>query len=339
MTDNHPSLAVGPDARRLVEFFSRSVTSFQSSGEPMRILCTLPHANDGQPASRRPGAAATVQRLIVLDSSFNPPTRAHAQMARSAVREAVESGSRTRLMLLLAVNNADKAPKPASFPLRLCMMDAFATTLLQGPDDAGSNVHGGLEIDLAVTTRPYFHDKARAVAATGFYDGEDGEGRPRQVFLAGFDTLVRIFDAKYYASEHDGRAGGRAGGRAASGMQAALGPFFDLASLRITTRPDDSWGGLAQQHAYVRQLGRRLEDAGGRAAWASRVELVDGHADADEAGSGGNTGARAATGISSSQVRALVRLGSGEEELDGLVDGEVRRWIELEGLYREGDGT
>ncbi|KAL7931635.1 Nucleotidylyl transferase [Trichoderma chlorosporum] len=293
------SITMRPSPKQLVEFFSRSLTSFHSSPDVFRILCTLPHAGP-EPVSR---PASGVRRLVVLDSSFNPPTRAHAEMARSALKWASSSSSSegTRLMLLLSVNNADKAPKPASFPVRLGMMEGFGRHLLEGLELEG-DVRP--EIDLAVTTMPYFNDKARAIGESGVYSSRGGEEEPEQVFLAGFDTVIRIFNPKYYG---DG------------GMRAALGPFFERARLRVTMRTDDEWGGEAEQEEYVRGLGEgKLDEVGGDAAWAGRVDLVEGSGD----------------GVSSSRVRAMVK--SGEKEgLEKLVDEEVMGWIEGEGLYRE----
>ena len=288
----------------MLDHLSRALTSFQSSQDAFRVLCTLPH--NGSDAGPRPlRQPQSVRNLVVLDSSFNPPTTAHAQMARSALEATGTEGS--RLMLLLAVNNADKAPKPASFPLRLAMMEAFGRELLgelrgQGKDGASHEQEDGLQIDLAVTTMPYFHDKSLAVTESGFY----GTPQPTQIFLAGFDTLVRIFNAKYYKE----------------GILSALDPFLtERARLRITARPDDAWGSREEQAAYVRGLGQgALEQMGGRAEWAERVELVDG-------GEGG---------VSSSKARETVRAGR-TEELDRLVGREVREWIEREKLYRDGE--
>ncbi|KAM0428628.1 hypothetical protein ACHAPT_006991 [Fusarium lateritium] len=272
-----------PQPASLVTTFSRALTSFQSSADALRILCTLPHVSNN-PAPRRP--VHPVRDLIILDSSFNPPTLAHAGMARSALR-ARDGG---RLMLLLSVNNADKAPKPASFPVRLGMMEAFGRELAREVE--------GLEVDVAVTTMPFFHDKARAIVQSGFY----GDEQPTQTFLAGFDTLVRIFNPKYYGE---------------GGMRRALGPFFEGARVRVTTRPDDTWGGVEEQRAWL--TGAKLGEVGGDDAWVGKVEVVEG----DEGGEG----------VSSSRVREVVRSGVGD--LDGLVGEEVRGWIEREALYRE----
>ncbi|KAM0518193.1 hypothetical protein ACHAPE_004601 [Trichoderma viride] len=294
-----------PNPKQLVDFFSRSLSSFHSSPDVFRVLCTLPHhggsSNEPAPRPTNSKQLGQRQRVVVLDSSFNPPTRAHAEMAKSALEWASSSSSSARLMLLLSVNNADKAPKPASFPTRLGMMEGFGHELLKSFANAGE----GPEIDLAVTKMPYFHDKARVIAESGFYAG-GGNTEPEQIFLAGFDTVIRIFNPKYYGSE-DG------------GMKAALGPFFENARLRVTMRTDDEWGGEDEQVGYVKGLGEGgLDEVGGDKGWAGRVDLVEGRKG----------------GVSSSRVRELVK-GEKREELEGMVDGEVLGWIDGEGLYRE----
>ncbi|KAJ4134811.1 hypothetical protein NW768_004417 [Fusarium equiseti] len=275
------------DPRTLVSTFSRALTSFQSSSDTFRVLCTLPHTSN-VPAPRRPGHP--VQHLVVLDSSFNPPTLAHASMARSALKPECQQ----RLMLLLSVNNADKAPKPASFPIRLSMMEAMGRELLDE----------GVEIDVAVTTMPFFHDKAKAIEESGFYATESGE-QPTQTFLAGFDTIVRIFNPKYYSE----------------GIQNALRPFFESCRVSVTTRPDETWGGVEEQRAWLTK--ERVRDVGGDETWVERVEIVEGR-EGDE-------------DVSSSRVREVVKGGQGS--LDGLVGEEVRGWIERDTLYKERDAS
>ncbi|KJZ73090.1 hypothetical protein HIM_07474 [Hirsutella minnesotensis 3608] len=252
-----------PNAKQLVDYFSRSFSAFQSSRDKLRVLCTLPHKRGGggddgtnPPSSRRPGGR--VKRLVVV----------------------------------------------------LCMMEAFARSLL-----AGRFEEEGVEVDVAVTTMPYFHDKARAIADSGAYHDEVA-GEPEQMFAVGFDTLIRVFNPKYYGDDAEGEP-------RQTGMRAALGPFFECARLRVTLRPDDAWGGREEQLAYVRGLASgRLEELGGTREWAARVEVEDGQGEEEE------------VGVSSSRAREIVRR-SGVEGLDGLVDGEVGAWIEREGLYRE----
>ncbi|KAG5981838.1 hypothetical protein E4U43_006523 [Claviceps pusilla] len=312
-----------------VPFFTRSLSAFLSSPDPFRILATCtPWPSHAHSPSAEPAAPRTprhgIKTLIVLDSSFNPPTRAHAQMARSALRAA---GPGARLLLLLAVHNADKGSAAMTgLASRLGMMEAFGRDLL-GHEAAGAQCghghghgHGEAieEVDVAVTKMPFFGDKAASIAEAGSYVGPGGEGHPEQVYLCGFDTLVRILDAKYYGG---GGGNGVSGAAAATPMQKALRPFFAMAKLRVTMRPDDAWGSRDEQRAYVVGLAQadgQLERLGGDADWARRLELVD--------GVGGV--------VSSSRVREMVRRGVGGDELDGLVGPGVRRCIDGEGLYR-----
>lgn len=86
--------------------------------------------------------------LFILDSSFNPPSIAHAALAQSAFLDDCNSSSQPsqqqqqqqqkekkqyefphRLLLLFAVTNADKIAAPASFEHRLAMMTVFARDL------------------------------------------------------------------------------------------------------------------------------------------------------------------------------------------------------------------
>jgi nicotinamide-nucleotide adenylyltransferase len=216
------------------------------------------------------------------------------------------------VLLLLAVNNADKAPKPASFPLRLAMMEEFGRALLLRDKGAGLDV----DVDVGATTMAYFHDKAKAISQSGFYSaGGDRAGKPQpeMVFLAGFDTLIRIFNPKYYPG----------------GMQASLGPFFERARLRVTMRTDGDWGGRAEQEAYLRDLreGQTLQQMGGQKAWAERVDLVEGLVSGEDGVDGG---------ISSSTVRAAVKRGEWEK-VKTMTGDEVMGWIKREDLYKENE--
>jgi nicotinamide-nucleotide adenylyltransferase len=156
-------------------------------------------------------------------------------MIHSAVRSS-SSTTKPRVLLLLAVQNADKAPSPASFPTRLAMMESFGHGIMEKADIDG--------VDIGVTTKPYFPDKASAIEET--YPGMG------QVFLVGYDTLIRVFDAKYYP---EGK------------MDSVVRPFLAKTSLRVTLRTDGKWGGKEEQEAFW----QRLE------AWQRKeVELVDG---------------------------------------------------------------
>lgn len=292
-----PSLASGAPLRPLVDFFARSIASFQRSDATFQVVCTLPRPpRDAAPHDALPTPIPPNTRppsLIVLDSSFNPPTRAHLRMATSALETTSSHPSGSRLLLLLAINNADKAPKPAAFEHRLAMMWAFAadvqSAMQKSPQCQSSSppAHEKTEtsiptIDIALSTEPYFHDKSGAIAAAEFYNpmGNKGEGaETEQVVLAGYDTLIRIFNPKYYGPAGTGvQEGG------VTPMQNALGPFLRRAKLRVTMRPDDEWGDGAEQRAYLEDLvsGDGLERVGGKREWGGRIELVEGQREGEE---------------------------------------------------------
>lgn len=59
-------------------------------------------------------AAAPAKTLFILDSSFNPPTKAHFNIALSTFHDASTGpADQKRLLLLLATQNADKGSPPA----------------------------------------------------------------------------------------------------------------------------------------------------------------------------------------------------------------------------------
>ncbi|RYP44087.1 hypothetical protein DL768_009411 [Monosporascus sp. mg162] len=174
---------------------------------------------------------------------------------------------------------------------------------------------GTVGIDVAVTTEPYFHSKATAVAASDFYtrSARDPETPPEQVYLTGFDTLIRIFNPRYY-------------GDADGSMAAALDRFFARSSLRVTMRPDAGWGDAEEQRKYLDRLrrGGGLAEIGGKAEWAQRVEMADGRGDGDPL-------------ISSTKVRDAVA-GQDWDTLRTLVSDRMTEWIRKEGLYSQGEG-
>ncbi|KAI0878543.1 hypothetical protein GGS24DRAFT_443270 [Hypoxylon argillaceum] len=333
----------------LLALFTHALKAFETSDSTFRVLCSLPSSPSSADAGPADPPPRPPRRILVLDSSFNPPTLAHHRMAVSALSDpryqtkaqrgvgggqeggVEEMGAASRVLLLLAINNADKAPKPAGFPQRLAMMYAFAQGILAAVAERGAAggsgravSGGGMEceaVDIAVTTEPYFHAKARAIAMSDFYHGIAESDQPEravriddavkseQVYLAGYDTLIRIFNPKYYPN---------------NSMKASLDPFFAHARLRITMRTDDDWGSAAEQISYLDELrAGKLEEAGGRVEWVDRVDLVQGRK-ADEAI------------ISSSKVRDTVRR-QDWDALGGLVGEDVVGWIRENNLYVNDD--
>ncbi|KAL9116518.1 MAG: hypothetical protein Q9187_006956 [Circinaria calcarea] len=287
-----------PSPPPLLTFFHSALRSFTSTFQVLRSVPSVP-------------IPPTLQTLYILDSSFNPPTRAHLRIASSALETSSASGP-TRLLLLLAINNADKAPKPASFEHRLAMMTVFAEDLLTSLEDTKTqSLEGDIAIDIGVTTLPFYVDKATAIASSGVYNrpGSSSSIPVQQIHLAGFDSLPRIFNPKYYPPNH---------------TLEPLKELFTHHRLRVMYRPDDDWGGKKEQDAYLQELrdGKR-ENEGGKREWADRIELVEGKAGGEEVVS--STKARRAA--SSGDMEALRKMCT-----EGVAD-----WVSNEGLYKEGE--
>lgn len=261
-------------------------------------------------------------------------------MTTSAIRDLTHKQGQTlgalRLLLLLSVNNADKGAKPAAFDKRLAMMWAFARDVqhsLQGepksaPEEGGGpgQEHSeaeGLSVDIGLARLPYFHEKSAALAEGGFYKadgGTGGVGETEQVFLVGYDTLIRIFNPKYYGPPE---AVSQVARPNTTPMQEALDPFFRRASLRVTMRLGDEWGGADEQKAYFETLfqAEGLSKVGGSRDWGNKIEVIEGS-------KGG------ADIISSTHARAAAR-DRDSNRLDVMVTSEVRWWIEQNDLYSE----
>ncbi|KAL8966405.1 MAG: hypothetical protein Q9183_003388 [Haloplaca sp. 2 TL-2023] len=284
----------------LIPHFQSSLQSFSSSSSTFRILRTVSHQ---PPDSKLP----LPKTLHVLDSSFNPPTRAHLRIALSALRSSSYPRPQ-RLLLLLATQNADKAPKPAPFEQRLAMMTLFAQDIVdqQNYDPISGKVapEASLAVDVGVTKKPYYNDKAVAIEESHEYEDQKTEQQPQQVHLLGFDSLIRLLDTKYYPPSH---------------KLTPLEPFFDRHRIRVTRRSQEGsdWGTGADQDRYVEALATgKMNDVGGSPEWAKRVEMVEGEGEE----------------ISSTKVResAAKRDWGMIEELVGT---RIRTYIETERLY------
>jgi len=279
--------------RQQIAKYASALASFSASPSRFRILHSIPATSLPPPKT-----------LYILDSSFNPPTLAHLRIATSALlNDSLKSPSPKRLLLLLAIQNADKAPKPATFEQRLAMMEVFASDILSSiPADTENGEKIG--IDIGVTKLPYFIDKAAAIDDSTVYPGDI-----QQVHMTGFDTLIRILDPKYYGPEHSLKV---------------LEPFFKKNRLRVTYRTDSVWGSREAQDDYLADLGKgKREGEGAKREWATenRIVMCEGRQE------GGKI-------ISSTEVRKAAKEGN-REGLERLITRGVADWILDEGLYVE----
>ena len=295
-----PSMSVSekmPNMRSLLPAFRTALETFASSTSSFQILRSVP-----------PTASALPKTLYVLDSSFNPPTRAHLHIALTAILndEKARIEPVKRLLLLLATQNADKAPKPASFEQRLTMMSIFAEDLMNSvQEQLHDNQEGikGLVVEVGVIKSPLYLDKAAVIDQSGQY-GEVNAG-PEQVHLTGFDSLIRLFDTKYYPPHH---------------TLHPLEEMFSKHRIRVTKRTGDKWGIGREQEAYLHALAKGdREKEGAKRQWATRIDLVDNRLENEEI-------------ISSTKVRNAAK-DRDSHALSRLVTDGVKDWVLDQKLY------
>ena len=294
--------------RSLVPQLGTALKAFQSSDSKFLLLRTV------RPSTLTPEALGSSVKdespktLFILDSSFNPPSIAHQALAMSAL----EKGSSDRfsqphrLLLLFATMNADKAPSAASFDQRLTLMTIFAADLLRNLKANADDYLLPAAVDIGVTTVPYYTDKSAAIESEGARWYPD---QPKHTHLVGFDTLTRFFAAKYYPKFDP--------------PFSALNPYFDAGhGLRVTLRPDDEFGSIDDQRAFVKRLGDgELEKDGGRREWAKQVELVE---------------PNARGGVSSTKVRKAAK-NADWGVVEELCTPGVAAYVKSEGLYQDDD--
>ena len=201
--------------------------------------------------------------------------------------------------------NADKAPSAASFDQRLTLMSIFARDLVESLAEEPDK-YSVVPVDVGVTTVPYYTDKSAAI------ENEGSQWYPpklKHTHLVGYDTLTRFFAAKYYQKFDP--------------PFSALNPYFEAGHrLRVTLRPDDDYGSIEDQKAFLRKLeDGEMEKDGGKKEWAKQVELVPPNPKA---------------GVSSTRIRKAAKRRDWDE-INQLCTPSVAQWVESEKLYEEDD--
>lgn len=305
MTDDMASRTAA--LRPLVKTMGTALTSFQQSESKFRVLKTIQSPDDLTNHRNGATAAESPTTLFILDSSFNPPSIAHRTLAMSALHNSNSSNfpKPHRLLLLFATMNADKAPSAASFDQRLTLMSIFASDLVSTLQSQSTD-HSVVPVDIGVTTVPYYTDKSAAIESEGQAWYPD---KPEHIHLVGYDTLTRFFAAKYYQNFDP--------------PFSALNPYFDAGHrLRVTLRPDEDYGSVDEQRAFVQRLeDGEMEKNGGKREWARQVDLVPPNPKA---------------GVSSTRIRKAAKR-EDWNELAQLCTPGVAEWVRGERLYADDD--
>lgn len=238
-------------------------------------------------------------QVCVLDSSFNPPTLAHQAMLQNCASKYPSDC----YLLLLSTANADKGniaegnedgkhgsglrypggPEEGGTVGRLQMMQTVAESM----QDL-SNVAVGW------ATAPLFVDKVKAISA--FF-----ETPVDCMFVVGADTLIRIFDRKYYPSVQD--------------MGQQLRAFFADATFAYANRV-----GSPGLEDLLHASGLLSEDVKGLLAEFKHrllpIEISE-----------------RLQGLSSTQARKLLHEGAPASELERVISPRVMAFIAQHRLY------
>ncbi|KAF9900173.1 hypothetical protein EC991_007806 [Linnemannia zychae] len=178
----------------------------KAKGSPPKPFQTTLTATSSWPFTiDRPASTTHPTRIAVLDSSFNPPTKAHYQLLKAAARVGCDA-----VLLLLATNNVDKGQAGTSAVERLEMMEAVAMDSIQNEKEDPALRH--MAVGLTIHAR--FMDKAQPIL---------DHYPPNTVQLSwimGHDTMTRLFDPKYYTDVH-----------------ADMAPFFEQCDVICSSRP------------------------------------------------------------------------------------------------------
>jgi len=120
------------------------------------------------------GIGERAGHLLCLSASFNPLTVAHIWL----IQEASRIFSPDEVLLVLARTNVDKPVEGFPLERRLSLLARFAESR---PTFSVAACSHGRFVDKAGAIRPHYPPGTRLA------------------FLVGFDTLIRLFDPKYYA--------------------------------------------------------------------------------------------------------------------------------------------
>ncbi|KAF9170452.1 hypothetical protein BGX21_009308 [Mortierella sp. AD011] len=169
----------------------------------------------------RPASAVRPTRIAVLDSSFNPPTKAHFHLLKAATRIGCDA-----VLLLLATNNADKGQTGAGAIERLEMMEAMAMDAISNEKDDPALC----QIAVGLTIHARFMDKAQPIL------DQYPTNTVKLSWIMGHDTMTRLFDPKYYKDVH-----------------ADMAPFFEQCDVICSSRP--GYGSRDEMMRFVEQSG------------------------------------------------------------------------------------
>ncbi|SPO22324.1 uncharacterized protein UTRI_01002 [Ustilago trichophora] len=177
-----------------------AATSSSSSG--VRLVYSTVPSWPFAPSSASSTPSDSQIDIAVLDSSFNPPSRAHLALLLSDPILAPPKRAYDGHLLLFSTQNADKGagkPGDASLTQRIEMMTLMAKDVerIQSSSGHPANVAVGL------VDKPLIFAKS-TLTWDLLKQQSSPQGAPltaaRLHWVVGFDTLYRVFQLKYYPS-------------------------------------------------------------------------------------------------------------------------------------------
>lgn len=277
-------------------------------GESPLELVHTPHESWPYPRVTPRGLRFSIS---ILDSSFNPPTRAHLALASLPPHtESTNTPNRDldARLLLLSVRNADKGLKPmdATYVQRLEMMIRLARDIHPAVPQGEHNAN----VAVAIIDEPTFVGKARILTdflqrrIISLSPSSDSlpafTPSPELTFLVGMDTLERILATRYYPSPSE--------------MRDYLKAFMTTSRLVCARRviPGQLDAQSEAKEKEVLALAREYLDV-------ERLTIVELEEDIES--------------YSSSEIRR--RIEAGDEEIwRNMVTPSIAEYITVEGLYR-----
>lgn len=273
--------------------FGKQLQEFLKSNSDFAIVYRSPTFQFADP---------NIKRILVLDSSFNPPHLAHYALAEEArtykFGDSDKDGDRL-LLLLLSVKNADKIyPSPALFDERLEMMYIMARVW-----EKKTNV----PVSIGLTNHAKFVDKS--VAITLYIKAQLNNQLPstKLTFLVGYDTLERILDPKYYLPDL---------------LLDSLNEFMKTTDLFCLTRSENVEA-YNEQVDFIRKI-HHGDVAHIPQAWSNSVHLRSVGSEREVVGQ-----------INSTNVRNAFAQGNATGNLAVLP--EIKAYIEENGIYKSKD--
>lgn len=175
------------------------------------------------------------KRLLILDSSFNPPHIGHFSMIKKGITSIdsynngieISTINKNSVLLLFSIKNADKSNVSIDeYVIRLHMVRLMC--------DYISEVLG-VSCGVALINSSLFVDKSHIISDWIKLHNPTVEN----YFLLGFDTLIRLFDMKYYNDKKN--------------IIESLNPLFENSKI-LTFLRDDGKLSINQQETYIESI-------------------------------------------------------------------------------------